>query len=278
MDTRQIFLRDILTVLFKRKALIVLFIVVVVVGVYVCNLIWPKTYESVAKVQLLRGRETLQASTPLTDSGTTPLISMSENDVNSEIQMIYSDDVLRQVVKDAKLVEEGFGGGGGAGHAVASGARDVAGGVQAVLGLRKAPDPEEGAIETLRSAIAVSAIKDSYTMEIRCRMGSPERAKDVLGLLLKKYKDKHNLVFSTSPNATEALEMKLTEFRQEWVDAQNELKAFREKNNVYGLEDERKLLVEQYTKAKRLATQLAEIGTVQPAAATKPNDSDIMAQ
>ena len=44
MDTRQIFLRDILTVLFKRKALILLFMVVVVVGVYVCNLIWPQTF------------------------------------------------------------------------------------------------------------------------------------------------------------------------------------------------------------------------------------------
>ena len=50
MDTRQIFLRDILTVLFKRKALILLFIVVVVVGVYICNMIWPQTYESMAKV------------------------------------------------------------------------------------------------------------------------------------------------------------------------------------------------------------------------------------
>lgn len=278
MDTRQIFLRDILTVLFKRKALILLFIVVVVAGVYVCNLIWPQTYESVAKIQLLRGRETLQPATPLTDSATTPVISMTEEDLNSEIQMIYSDDVLREVVKEAKLVEEGFGGRGGAGRAVASGAKDAIGGLQVVLGLRKRPDPEEGAIETLRNAIAVSAIKDSYTMDIRCRMGSPDRAREVLKVLIEKYKAKHNIVFSASKAAADVLEMKLSEFRQEWVEAQNALKTFRETNNVYGLEDERKLLVEQYTKAKKLATQLAEIGTVPPDAASVPNDSAIMAQ
>ena len=159
MDTRQIFLRDILTVLFKRKALILLFMVVVVVGVYVCNLIWPQTFESSAKVQLLRGRENLQTATPLTDSGTTPLISMTEDDLNSEIQMIYSDDVLREVVTEAKIVEEGFGGGGGAGRAVTSGARDAVGGIQVVLGLRKSPDPVEGAIETLRSAITATNLR-----------------------------------------------------------------------------------------------------------------------
>ena len=179
MDTRQIFLRDILTVLFKRKALILLFIVVVVAGVYVCNIIWPQTYESSAKMQLLRGRETLQAATPLTDSGTTPLLSMPEDVLNSEIQMIYSDDVLREVVAEAKIVEEGFAGGGGAGRAVASGARDAVGGLQVVLGLRRRPDPVEEAIETLRSAITVSAIKNSYTMDVRCRAGAPDRAKGV---------------------------------------------------------------------------------------------------
>ncbi|NUM56478.1 MAG: hypothetical protein HUU46_22835 [Candidatus Hydrogenedentes bacterium] len=278
MDTRQIFLRDILTVLFKRKALILLFFVVVVVGVYLVNMIWPQTYESVAKVQLLRGRETLQPTTPLTDSATTPLISMTEEDLNSEIQMIYSDDVLREVVKDAKLVEEGFGGGGGAGRAVASGARDAAGGLQVVLGLRKRAEPEEAAIESLRSAIAVSAIKDSYTMEIRCRMGSAARAQDVLKILLDKYKAKHNEVFSTSAAATDALELKLSEFREEWSQSQAALKAFRETQNVYGLEDERKILIEQYSKAKNLATQLSEIGTVTPDAVATPNDSTIMAQ
>ncbi|MCC6798327.1 MAG: hypothetical protein IT366_24655 [Candidatus Hydrogenedentes bacterium] len=278
MDTRQIFLRDILTVLFKRKALILLFIVVVVVGVYICNMIWPQTYESIAKVQLLRGRETLQPTTPLTDSATTPLISMTEEDVNTEIQMIYSDDVLREVVKEAKLVEEGFGGGGGAGRAVASGVRDAVNGLQVAVGLQKQPEATEAAVETLRAAIAVSAIKDSYTMDIRCRMGSPDRAKDVLEILLAKYQEKHNEVFSTSDAATEALEIKLLDFRNDWSAAQDALKTFRESKNVYGLEDERKILVEEYTKAKKLATQLSEIGTVPPDAVNKPNDSEIMAQ
>lgn len=276
MDNRQIFLRDILTVLFKRKGLILLFIVVVVVGVYLCNLVWPKTYESVAKVQLLRGRETLQPTTPLTDSATTPLISMTEDDVNTEIQLIYSTDVLREVVDEAGLAE-GFGGRSGGLGAIVSGTRNTWNGILVGLGLRERDDRTEAAIQLLKSAVAVSAIKDSYTMEIRCRMGSPELAKSVLEILLEKYKAKHDEVFRTPANVTDVLEMKLSEFRQQWADAQNALKQFREQNNVYGLEDERKLLVEQYAKAKNLQTQLAAIGTV-PAEDALNNDSAIMAQ
>ncbi|HRI89599.1 MAG TPA: GNVR domain-containing protein, partial [Candidatus Hydrogenedentes bacterium] len=236
------------------------------------------TYESIAKVQLLRGRETLQTTTPLVDSSTTPLISMTEEDLNSEIQIIYSDDVLRAVVEEVKLADQGFGGGGSGARAIVSGARDAVNGLQVMLGLRKKPDAVEGAVEALRGAIAVNAIKDSYTMEIRCRMGAPDRASEVLTSLLKHYKAKHDEVFRTPESATEVLELKLDEARAEWVATQEALKQFRETNNVYGLEDERKILIEQYTKAKNLATQLAEIGTVSPDAVEKSDDSTIMAQ
>lgn len=45
MDQRQIFLRDILTTLFKRKLFIILFVVAVFALVFVGNYIWPPTYE-----------------------------------------------------------------------------------------------------------------------------------------------------------------------------------------------------------------------------------------
>lgn len=276
MDQRQLFLRDVLTVLFKRKGLIVLFIVFVLAGVYVGNLVWPPTYESVAKVQLLRGRETLQPTMPLTDSASTPLLSMMEEDVNSEIQLIYSDDVLRAVV-DAERLAEGFGGGTGF-RAVFSAVQDGLQGLQYVLGLRKRSDPTEAAVEALRSALAVTAIKDSFTMEVRCRLGSPELAQRVLNAVLAKYRDKHNEVFSTPPEMGDTLDLKVAEMHQEWSEAQNELKRFREANNVYGLEEERKLLLEQYTKARKLATQLEELGEVtQDARAAEAGDSAIMA-
>ncbi|MCP4640152.1 MAG: hypothetical protein GY851_06960, partial [bacterium] len=60
MDQRQIFLRDVLTVLFKRKYLVAFFAVVVIGVVFVGNQMWPETYESTAKVRLIRGRTTSQ--------------------------------------------------------------------------------------------------------------------------------------------------------------------------------------------------------------------------
>lgn len=277
MEHRQIFLRDILTVLFKRKWLIILFALVVLVGVYIGNLVWPPTYESVAKVQLLRGRETLQPTTPLTDSVSTPLISMTEEDLNSEIEMIYSDDVLRSVVEKEKLAEAGaFETPDGPVRGLLRGIQNGLRGLQYTLRLRARPGPVEGAVEALKSAIAVKAVKDSFTMEIHCRLGTPDLAQRVLRTLIEEYKLKHNQVFSTPEAADQIFTMKTEEIRAEWLEAQNELKQFREQNNVYELDIEKELLLDQYTKAKRLATQLAALDTATDAAGTAASDDQAL--
>jgi len=106
MDQRQIFLRDILTVVFKRKALIVLFVIVVFGVVVVGNYAWPPTYESAAKVRLMRGREVSQTDPTVTRSSAgVTMVQMTPEDVNSEIELIYSDDVLKQSFRNAVSIK-----------------------------------------------------------------------------------------------------------------------------------------------------------------------------
>ncbi|MCC6695119.1 MAG: hypothetical protein IT365_05770 [Candidatus Hydrogenedentes bacterium] len=265
MDQRQLFLRDVLTILFKRKGLIVLFAVVVIAGVFVGNMLWPKTFESTAKLQLLRGRETLQPTTPLTDSVSTPLISMTKEDVNSEIQMIYSDDVLRAVAQELQFQAQT----GPVGQL-----RDT---LVRVLTMSPGEEADARKIAVLRSAITVKQVKDSYTMELFCRWPDPVQAQQILQIVIDKYKLKHNEVFSTPAAADEVFTGKTEEIRQEWSDAQQKLRAFRESNNVYGLEEERDLVLEQYTKSKKLALQLEQLETVtQGATPNASGDEAIM--
>jgi uncharacterized protein involved in exopolysaccharide biosynthesis len=262
---RQLFLRDVLTVLFKRKVLIVFFIVLVVAGVFVGNMLWPPTYESSAKIQLLRGRENLQPTTPLTDSVSTPLISMTKEDLNSEIEMILSDDVLRTVA-DSQAIQAEVGPIG-----------QIRDSVVRVLTMSSPEDAQNRRIDVLRNAITVRQVKDSYTMELFCRWPDPQQAEQILTTVISAYKAKHNAVFSTPPEADEVFTNKMEQIRGEWSAAQNALQGFRETNNVYGLEEERDLLLEQYTIAKKLGLELEQLGTIADADAAASADEAIMA-
>jgi uncharacterized protein involved in exopolysaccharide biosynthesis len=263
---RQLFLRDVLTVLFKRKVPIVLFIVLVVAGVFVGNMVWPPTYESSAKIQLLRGRETLQTTTPLTDSVSTPLISMTKEDVNSEIEMIMSDDVMRAVAEALQI------------SAQVGPVGQIRDSIVRVLTMSSEEDVQNRQIEVLRAAVIVRQVKDSYTMELFCRWPDPLQAREILNTVVAEYKKKHNQVFSTPPEADTVFTSKMEEIRGEWTAAQRALQAFREQNNVYGLEQERDLLLEQYTIAKKLALELEQLESVaEGAGAAASTDEGIMA-
>ncbi len=277
MDQRQLFLRDILTVLFKRKKLIVFFAIVVIAATFGGNQIWPPTYESTARIQILPGRETLQSTTPLTSQTMNPVITMSVEDVNSEIQIMLSDDVLRSVVKELKLDEASISSEGVV-RGTLSKAQEAYAKLLIALKIRNAASLTEQRVENLRSALAVTTIKDSYTVDVRMRWGTPEMAQTILTTLIAKYKDKHNEVFSTPKEADKVFSEKLTQMQTEWSAAQQALKTFRDSTKVYELDEERKLLLDQYTKAKSLAVQLEQLGTVaadvDPAAVA--SDSTIM--
>ncbi|MBX7257520.1 MAG: exopolysaccharide transport family protein [Candidatus Hydrogenedentes bacterium] len=261
MDQRQLFLRDILTVLFKRKKLIVFFAIVVIAATFAGNVFWPPTYESSARIQILPGRETLQPTTPLTSQNMTPVITMSVEDVNSEIQIMLSDDVLRSVVTDLKLDEVTISS-EGAVRGTLKKAQEAYAKLLIALKIRNESSLVEQRVENLRDALAVTTIKDSYTLDVRMRWGTPEMAQTILTTLIAKYKDKHNEVFSTPKEADKVFTEKLGQMQTEWSEAQQALKTFRDSTKVFELDEERKLLLDQYTKAKNLAVQLEQLGTV----------------
>jgi uncharacterized protein involved in exopolysaccharide biosynthesis len=275
MDQRQLFLRDVLTVLFKRKKLIVFFAVIVFAAVFAGNQVWPPTYESVARIQILPGRETLEPTTPLTSKGS-PVMTMSIEDVNSEIQILLSDDVLRKVVDERKLDQTSVGQSGLV--------RGMLGQVQELyaraltkLRLQNESTLFEQRVELLRSAVAVTTIKDSYTMDIRLRWGTAQGAQEILQTLLARYKDKHNEVYSTPKETSAVFAKNLADIRGDWSQAQEALKSFRDSKNVFQLDDERKLLLDQYTKAKNLGVQLEQLGSVAAGVQAASADSNLMA-
>ena len=245
MEQRQLFLRDVLTVLFKRKFLIAVFAVVVIVAVFVGNQLWPATYEATAELRILRGRETSQLQPSAVQmSGSATLVQMGREDINSEVEVMLSNDVLSDVVQ-----ELGLGG--------SSGLRAIINNIQQAVGLKGPGDAEQEAVEDLRERIEVIAAKDTFVLEIVVEAGSPDMARDICEKLIGEYKVKHAEIFSTT-QSKDFFKVEIKRVEDELDAAQRDLNTYRNENNVISTEAEKELLLEQYRDAKKLLVQLEQ--------------------
>ncbi len=264
MDQRQLFLRDVLTTLFKRKGLIIFFALLVVALVFVGNIVLPPTYESTAQIMLLRGRETLSSPATANLSETPsalPMVQMTEADVLSEIQLIYSNDVLRKVVEDLGLHTGGAGQGASGLRSVFNSAQKAWTQATIAIGLQTEKTELESWVDTLRSSIYARQIQDSNVIDVRCRMGTAEDAQNVLTQVIELYKQKHIEVFEPEGSSS-FFQNELEEARIAWTEAQDKLKQFRTDNGVFEIEKENELLLEQFARAKRLDLQLQELNGI----------------
>lgn len=263
MDQRQFFVRDVLTVVFKRIKLILFLPILIFAVVFVGNYLWPPTYESMAKVRLVRGREVSQTDPTVTSTGQDmTMISLTVEDLNSEIELVHSRDLLEQVVRDMKLDEDpDFPYGSGPLRAPFLATRAFVATLLDVLQIKKKPDKVELAMQQLNDALIVEPVRDSYVLEIRCRLGAPDLAQGVLENVVSAFKARHIEVFRT-PESSGFFEQKKRQTREALEMAEKEMLEVRQKQDVGLVETEIELLNEEYTKNERLLKQLEELARV----------------
>ena len=106
-EQAQFSVRDIAGVLFRHKALIITTFLTVAVGTAVLTLLMPNEYESRMKILVKNAR----SDVPITPERTTGTAGtyfdneVSENQINSEIELLTSDDLLKQVVTECGLYQ-----------------------------------------------------------------------------------------------------------------------------------------------------------------------------
>lgn len=260
MDQRQFFLRDILTVIFKHLRLLIFFPAIVLAVVIVGSYVWPPTYESVAKVKVMRGREVAQADPTVTSSSSMMLTQLSIEDVNSEIELMHSEDVLRATVLHPELMlheDPAFPYGTGPVAVIMRSAGVVVRNVLELVGLISVRTPEQLAIEELDSRLITELVRDSYVIDVALRMGNREKAQKILTILLEEHK-KHHIKTFANPDSVRYFDELLQDAGQKLRAAQAELQAFREKNDISLLDTQRALLLANYTDALRVLAQLEE--------------------
>ncbi|HEY0430392.1 MAG TPA: Wzz/FepE/Etk N-terminal domain-containing protein, partial [Pyrinomonadaceae bacterium] len=105
----QVSVRDIASVILRHKLLLCATFLVVALGTAVLTFMLPNEYESRMKILVKNTRSDVPI-TPERTTGATGVFfdnDVSENQINSEIELLTSEDLLKQVVTECGL----YGGG-----------------------------------------------------------------------------------------------------------------------------------------------------------------------
>jgi len=261
MEQRQFFLRDILTVVFKHKRLLIVFPAIVLIFVTILSYIWPPTYESEAKIRMMRGREVFQPDLTMTQSpGSVAMVQMGVEEINSALEQFYSKDLLRLVVTDPDLDlanNSKFPYGEGLFVSPFKAIRGIGNTLLYILQLRERPDDDTIlAMEQLEKRLLTEPVRDSHVINVAVRVGDRELAQQILDAVLREYELLHIRMFNRETNHFfgEQKDRIETELRK----AQNELQEYQKNNNISLLETEKELLLEQFTNSRRILAQLAQ--------------------
>lgn len=264
MDQRQFFLRDILTVIFKHLTLLVLLPLIILAVVFVGNYIWPPTYESTAKLQVMRGREVSQTDPTVTQSSSAvTMIQMGPEDINSEMQLLHSQNVLKKVVEDLQAKGElaAFPYNQGVLNAPFKAANAMIHGIMYMLKLREKPEDTQAAMDELDSRLLVEPVRDSYVLSVSLRLGDPDKAQSVLQTLLDVYKAEHINIFQ-SKQSHEFFVDQRKRVEMDLKKAQNDLQAFRNEHDISILDTEQEELLKQYTEAANTLNDMEQVQSV----------------
>src|SRR6476660_710874 len=105
-------LRDGASDLFRRRGLVLVTFLTVIAGTILVTLLLPNRYESRMKILVKNQRVDVAITAEATNGLSAPTIEneVSENQINSEIELLTSNDLLTEVVKETGLARADSGG------------------------------------------------------------------------------------------------------------------------------------------------------------------------
>jgi uncharacterized protein involved in exopolysaccharide biosynthesis len=228
--------------------------------------VWRPRYEAEMKILVGRQRQdaviTSSANAPVqVDNG-----QVTEEDLNSEVELLNSEDLLRTVV-------------------LATGLSDKPG----------APDDPhsrevriETAVRKLGKDLKIYPLRKSDVIEVQYKNGDPEKAAEVLRVLAADYEEKH-LEVHRSTGEFKFFDQQTEQYRQGLDQAQRQLTDFTKASGVVSAQEERDSALKQATEfdataheaeqtaqetEQRVHALEAQLQTVQPRLTTVVRSAD----
>ncbi len=215
-------LRDILTIIFKHKYIILIAFLIGFIGVTIFALTMPKLYEARSILLIKMGREYQPRPE---DMGTGAMSSVTPQTViNGEISILTSLDLFSRLVNKM-----------GAVNIYPALANMSKGNITA----------ENAAIRILQKDIKVRNIPSSSLIEVSYTHTNPEMVAGVINTLVDLFKEKHLEVFSGE--GTSFLENQMGSSQKKLQESESNLAGFKEKNRVFSFEEQKTALIQQRT-------------------------------
>ena len=228
--------RESATTLFRRKWLLLgIFLSIAAVTVFLV-LFLPNQYQSRMKILVKNARADVVIS-PERNNATDVHTEVTETQINSEIALLTSKDLLEQVVKQNGLDRQ---------TSPASFWSDHI-------------PPTEKAVRQLEKDLEIVAVKKADIIEVSYTANSPETAASVLQSLANLYLDKH-LKLHRPPGTHEFFQNQSSLYGEQLQEAETSLESFQEKNHFISLEQEKQLNLQKMADVK--SRYLESVGAV----------------
>jgi uncharacterized protein involved in exopolysaccharide biosynthesis len=233
----SISLRDGAAALFRRKGLVVFIFAAVVIGTAIVTFLLPNKYDSRMKILVKNQRVDVAITPEQTGGASAPTIEneVSENQINSEIELLTSKDLLTQVVNECGLakVEKGW---------------------------LSRPAPEavmvEVAVNRLAKDLVITPVRKANVITISYASESPQLSAAVLNKLGALYLEKHLKLNHTG--ASDFFTQRADEYEAQLKHAEQQMTNFQQSNNLVVLSQQKDLTLQKTADAK---TKLLESET-----------------
>lgn len=228
-------LRETATTLFRRRRLLVVVFLSIAGIAILLALFLPNQYQSRLKILVKNAR----ADVVITPGRTNPTevnSDVSETQINSEIALLTSKDLLEQVVKQNGLERQSSSG----------------------FWNDQVP-PAEKAVRQLEEDLEIVAVKKADIIEVRYTARSPETAAAVLQGLANLYLDKH-VKLHRPPGTHEFFQNQSSQYGEQLQEAETDLSTFQEQNHFISLEQEKQLNLQKMADVR--SRYLESVGAV----------------
>ncbi len=205
-------LRDLAVICFRHHRLMVLSFLAIFLGVVLATWIKPTQYEAHLKI-LVRQERADPVVSPESNSKISISNSVSEEDLNSEVELLKSRDLLEKVVLLCNLHTR---------------KRDSWLDKLLPAGEAKGEEPDmriPRAVRALEKELEVEPLRKTRMIEVRYRSSSPQLAAKVLETLSNLYLDKH-LAVHRPTGALDFFVQQTEQYRKGLLDAQSKLESF----------------------------------------------------
>lgn len=220
--------RDLLEIGYRRRKTFAVCFTVVFLGAIVAAAVMPKRYESEMKILVHRERADPLVTAQQTAAVEQNLPSLTEEDINSEVALLRSQDLLEKVVTTCGLENR------------RSGSL-----VDEILGKflpARAEDSEQTRISMaavkLGNDLRIEPVKKSYMISVSYPSRDPQLAARVLDTLGNLYLAKHAAVERPS-NASSFFDQEAEQYRKTLEDAENRLAEFNRESGLVTSQSEK---------------------------------------